>query len=188
MNIKNIQNNKGFTLIELSISIFVLAIAIIGAYNAFTTMDILTSNSTNRFVAVYLAQEGIEIIRNIRDTNWIEEEDWDNGLTECQDGCEADYKTFGDTSTPLYPWSGEGNNLWTNDTSYAYFYPSDYTNCVETQFKRKITITPLSINGIYDVLKVRVEVFWEEKDNIFNLELNDFENSITVEEYLYNWY
>ena len=194
MNKNNLQNSKGFTIIELVISIFVLSIAIVGAYNAFTTMDILTSSSTNRFIAAYLAQEGVEIARNIRDTNWIKNEYWTAGLEEnCTDGCEADYTTFGTADSPLYPWGGSGNYLSVDSNGfYVYDYNSTDENLTATKFKRKITVTPIvtytdeSGYQVYDTLKVVVEVSWDEKANI--LHPTKTQDSIIAEEYLYNWY
>ena len=175
------KTGRGFTIIEASISIFMLAIALIGAYNAFTVMDILTSSSSDRFVAAYLAQEGMEIIRNIRDTNWIESEDWQTGLTGCESGCEADYKTFGDDNTPLVAWN-DGTYLKIDDDG---FY--NYTNGSDTKFKRKIIIEPMeTTGGTEDIMRVEVTVYWDQKSNI--LFGSENENSITVEEYLYNWH
>ena len=37
--------------------------------------------SEGRLVAVNLAREGIEVIRNLRDTNWLAGNPWDNGIT-----------------------------------------------------------------------------------------------------------
>lgn len=185
----NFKNNKtdlkrnGFTIIELVISIFILSVAIIGAYNAFTTMDILTSNSTDRLVGAYLAQEGIEIIRNIRDTNWLEGEDWQTGLIDCESGCEADYKTFGDYATPLTLWAG-GNYLYSDSDG---FYSYDTNSSDNPKFKRKIVIEPMQTSGGEDdVMRVEVTVFWNQKSNL--LFASSENNSITVEEFLYNWY
>lgn len=207
MNQNNLQNNKGFTIIELVISIFVLSIAVVGAYNAFTTMDILTSSSTNRFTAAYLAQEGIEIVRNIRDTNWIKGYDWRCGLADvtgttmvcetgnkdCTTGCEADYTTFGTADSPLYPWGGSGNYLSVDSNGfYVYDYNSTDENLIATKFKRKITVIPTitytneSGYQVFDTLRVIVEVSWDEKANI--LHPNTTQDSIIAEEYLYNWY
>lgn len=185
------KNNKGFTIIELSIAIFILSIAIIGTYNAFITMDKLTSNSSDRFVAAYLAQEGLEIIRNIRDTNWLEMEaepstTWMSGLydgnSDCTLGCEADYKTFGTVDSPLYPWIGRYFYINSNG-----FYTYSQEAATKTKFKRKITIIPLeTAEGVYDTMKVTVQVFWDENPNI--LHSDESEDYITAEEYLYNWY
>lgn len=188
-NNKN-NNSRGFTLIELVISIVVLSVAVIGAYNAFTTMDILTSSSTDRFAAAYLAQEGIEIIRNIRDTNWINSDDWREGLYEAgvvdctTNGCQADYKTFGETSTPLVAYAGQ--NLYIDSSG---FY--NYESGTGTKFRRKIVIVPMQTpDGADDILRVTVTVYWDEKANIFSSNpcANEADCSITAEEYLYNWY
>jgi len=198
MNKKILQKNKGFTVIELVISIFILSIAIIGAYNAFTTMDILTSSATDRFIAAYLAQEGVEVVRNIRDTNWLNTYDWRCGIADvsgsalpcsvgsvdCTAGCEVNYKTFGTSSSPLYPWSGTGRYLYLNSNGF-YVYESE--NATLTKFRRKVTVTPIeTVAGVYDILKVVVTTYWDEKANI--LHSGTAEDSITVEEYLYNWY
>jgi prepilin-type N-terminal cleavage/methylation domain-containing protein len=186
----NKNNSSGFTLIELIISIVVLSVAVIGAYNAFTTMDILTASSTDRFVAAYLAQEGIEIVRNIRDTNWIHNDDWREGLYEegvidcTTNGCQADYKTFGESSTPLTAYAGQ--NLYINGDG---FY--NYTSGTQTKFRRKIVIIPMqTLEEKDDILRVIVTVYWDEKANMFSSNpcANEADCSIEAEEYLYNWY
>lgn len=181
---------KGFTIIELVIAIFILSIAVIGAFSAFTIMDILTNNSADRFISAYLAQEGIEIVRNIRDNNFLNLETevgrtWTTGLDGCVYGCEADFKTFGDAESPLYQWTGDGNNLCFENHFYTLNPSCPSEN--QTKFRRKITITPLQTrDDSWDVIKVSVTVYWIEKSNI--LHSGDEDQSITVEEYLYNWY
>jgi prepilin-type N-terminal cleavage/methylation domain-containing protein len=189
-NNSNKNNSRGFTLIELIISIVVLSVAVIGAYNAFTTMDILTASSTDRFVAAYLAQEGIEIVRNIRDTNWIRNDDWREGLYEegvvdcTTNGCQADYKTFGESSTPLVAYAGQ--NLYIDENG---FY--NYASGTQTKFRRKIVIIPMqTLEEKDDILRVIVTVYWDEKANMFSSNpcANEADCSIEAEEYLYNWY
>lgn len=174
------MNNKGFTLIELVIAIFILTVAIIGVYNSFSTVVILTAGASSRFTAAYLAQEGIEIVRNMRDNNWLKGEiDWRNGLLGCETGCEADYKTgtsrdirFGLTAFSDNYLKIENDDATTKNGFYSYDSTDPFST---TKFKRKITITPVSA----DVLQVSVLVTWEEKDENFDIE---------AEEYLYDWY
>jgi len=78
------KSNKGFTIIELVISIFILSIAVVGIFTAFWIVTILTSDSADRLTAIYLAQEGMEITRNIRDTNWL-------NIKSCAEEEECDY-------------------------------------------------------------------------------------------------
>src|SRR3989344_317443 len=172
---------NGFTLIELIIATFILVFAIVGVYNSFSTVVVLTAGSSSRFTAVYLAQEGIEIVRNIRDNNWLNGRNWKTGLSDtnkdCSSGCEADYKTgtSADTRLGLTLFGNNGNYLNIKD---SVFYSYENTGVfLPTKFKRKIVITPDAINP--DVLKVYVLVTWQEKDEVFNME---------AEEYLYNWY
>lgn len=180
------MNNKGFTLIELVIAIFILVFAIIGVYNAFSTVVVLTTGASSRFTAAYLAQEGIEIVRNMRDNNWLKMEEapetiWTDGLLECEDGCEADYKTGTLPALILVPWTSGGNYLKINNNNGFYSYDStgEYT---ETKFKRKIIITqnPATPN----VFQVTVLVTWKEKEE----EGCVYGYCIEAEEYLYNWY
>ena len=164
---------NGFTLIELAISIFILVVAIIGIYNSFSTVLVLTAGASSRFTAAYLAQEGIEIIRNIRDNNWIQGRGWNAGLLSCGNGCEADYKTGTPSQvTSLRAYPTGGNRLKIDSDN---FYSYNPTGGSEVKFRRKITITLVGA----DVLKVFVLVTWKEKEEDF-----DFE----AEEYLYDWY
>ena len=94
------QNEKGFTLLEMTVTVFILTVGILGMYGAITRTIAQSSEISNRLIASYLAQEGIEIVRNLRDGNWVEEEktgmpiDWDTGFDTCsfaEGGCEADF-------------------------------------------------------------------------------------------------
>jgi len=182
--------SRGFTIIELIITIFILSIAIVGIYSAFSMMVILTANASDRLTAAYLAQEGIEIVRNIRDTNWINssytETVWIQGLEACTSdigGCQADYRTMGTDSSPLSPY-GDGNStsnyLKIDDANGFYSYDLGK----KTKFRRQILIS--FVSDIDYIAKVTVNVFWDEKPNVLNP--TGEAGSITAEEYFYNWY
>lgn len=183
LKLKKNKNNKGFTIIELIIAIFILSFSIFGVYSAFSVVIVLTHGASDRFTAAYLAQEGLEIIRNVRDTNWIDGAvDWTHGIQGFHNGCEADYTTGTDApgAKPFTPWVGgpSGGNYLSVDSGGFY----SYDHGTETKFKRKITIDLLSDY----IIKVSVLVTWEEKPNILNPtgELG----SIEAEETLYDWY
>lgn len=68
-----IIQKKGFTLIETLIAIAIIMIAITGPFAA-TENSINAANiSRNKTIAVFLAQEGIEYVRAVRDKVYIKE-------------------------------------------------------------------------------------------------------------------
>ncbi|TFB07962.1 prepilin-type N-terminal cleavage/methylation domain-containing protein [Candidatus Atribacteria bacterium MT.SAG.1] len=158
------MRSKAFTLIEILVAITVLTIGIMACYAAITKVVSLTYLSSFRFVASRLAQEGMELVSNTRDTNWLNQEvDWDNGLTDCIAGCEIDYN---DSTFSAY------QNRYLKIGLNGFY---NYENGNDSRFKRKITITHVSS----DELKIKVEVIWSR----LGLSLETLE----VEEHLYNW-
>lgn len=72
---------KGFTLLEVILSVFILSLALIASFILIQQSVIGASLNQSQLVAYYLAQEGIENIRNTRDANWLQgEEDWLEGI------------------------------------------------------------------------------------------------------------
>lgn len=176
------------------ISIFVLSVGIIGAYTAFSVMLIFTTDSADRLTATYLSQEGIEIIRNVRDANWVNAgvptSNWLYGLVssnsgpDCTQGCEADYTTAPLNGLPVQQWVSPGDYLYMSSSGNSTgFYSYNATNGKPTKFKRKITITPYA-NGY--AVKVVSQVFWDQKATILNASLS--QPYVTTEEILYNWF
>ena len=75
--IKKISRDvRAFTLTEVMIGMMILTVAIVSASNLL--MGIIDSNRNNltTLQAYYLSQEGLEMVRNIRDTNWLHNRDW----------------------------------------------------------------------------------------------------------------
>jgi len=68
--------NRGFTLIEVVIAVSILTIGVLAAFNVVQNITIYSKLTSSRLTATYLAQEGIELVRNQRDTNWLEGMDW----------------------------------------------------------------------------------------------------------------
>ncbi|MDO8436188.1 MAG: hypothetical protein Q7S82_02270 [bacterium] len=158
---------SAFTLIEVVIATFILVTGIMGAFAVIQQVTAYVSTSSDRLIAAYLTQEGIEIVRNIRDGNWLKNFDWKTGLTGCEAplGCEADYN---DRSLTSYG----GRYLKLNDRFY------NYNSGADTKFKRKIIVTPAIDPDGADILKVVVSVEWKEKGS-FKL--------FSAQENLYNW-
>lgn len=68
MNILHKKNSKGFTLVETLVSLAIFSSAIVGMI-VVTSQGINDTNyAKNKLVATALSQEGIEIVRNVRDS------------------------------------------------------------------------------------------------------------------------
>jgi prepilin-type N-terminal cleavage/methylation domain-containing protein len=82
MNIST-KNQKGFTLIETLFAILIFSSALV-ALMTIASRGISAANSAReQTVAHYLAQEGLEIARNVRDVNYVSGSVWDTGLSQC---------------------------------------------------------------------------------------------------------
>lgn len=70
------DNQSGFTLTEVLIGIMILTVAIVSATNLLVGLIQTNQNNVVTLQAYYLAQEGVEGVRNIRDTNWMHNADF----------------------------------------------------------------------------------------------------------------
>ena len=185
------KKSAGFTVLEVILAITVLTIAVSGSFILISQTIGSVSQIQSRLIASYLVQEGLETIRNIRDSNWLKSQAWDQGL-EGGDCLEGDYQTGAPPDYPLltscylpYPCDlpCQYEHLLALGIDGNGFYSYNYTPENKTIFKRKITISDRvdlddPLDEEFDKFKVSVEVFWREKGQI---------RSLPAQEYLYNW-
>ncbi len=102
---RRLRSTSGFSLTEVMIGIMILTVAIVSASNLLVSMVKTNKVNVQSLQAYYLAQEGIEAIRNIRDTNWLHNLDFmgENGLYGFEVG--RDYYVFLDNGG----WINSGN-------------------------------------------------------------------------------
>lgn len=155
---KNLILNNGFTLLETIFAVIVLMIGILSVIALLVFNISQANNFKNRIIAYNLAQEGIEIVKNIRDTNWLSGAPvvWNSGLSDGDH--QADYN---DLTLSSYDPSGK---LKFNGINYQ------YDGGDETVFQRRINI----LNSAADKLKVESEVIFKGQ-------------AIKLESWLYNW-
>lgn len=65
------KEKRGFTLPELLVAMTVLVLVIFAATNLLVTVIRSNSENLNTMIAYGLAQEGLEGVRNMRDSNWL---------------------------------------------------------------------------------------------------------------------
>ncbi|MDO8663851.1 MAG: hypothetical protein Q7K28_03420 [Candidatus Wildermuthbacteria bacterium] len=169
--------NSGFTLIEVLTAIFFVTVGAGGVFTLASQANVSSQINSQKLVASYLAQEGVELVRNIRDTNFINiyrgvpSASWDSNLPEVST-YKADYRSAS------LPDSSCGDYLKFNGNFYV--CSADQAG----EFQRKITIsdkTELSDpkDGIPDRMKVAVEVSWSERGR---------SHKVAVQELLYKWW
>jgi|SRR3989344_809529 len=155
---------KGFTLIEVIVSIAIISLVSVGITFAISSSLSVAGRIKNSLVASGLSQEGLEIVRNIRD------KDWHSGAV------------FG-TSLPsgqyLVDWNSQSllffsDTFLKKDSSGLYNYVSGQ----DTIFKRKIIIENSAQNPATVEKVARVEISWQEKSG---------PKTIQAELRLFNW-
>ena len=174
--VKKLKQNTGFTLVEALVAIIILTLALGGPMTLATRSIKDSLAAKNKVIAFYLAQEVIEYVRNVRDSNFLQRtmEDpkttsWLNGLDDCfssSDGCRID--VF-DTITPVQSCSGGCPKLKFDGTNYNYIAGTD------SIFTRTINIDDTLNSG--DEAEITVTVEWTDygdrtvtlTQNMFNL-------------------
>lgn len=68
---KILKNKKGFGLVELVMAMLILSIALLGILQLMTYLIQSSVINQERIIALNLAREGVEVVRSVRDSNWI---------------------------------------------------------------------------------------------------------------------
>ncbi len=188
-----IQNPKsGLTIIEVIIAILVITMGIVGVLALASKSTASISVSKNKFIAANLVQEGIEVVRNIRDTNWLQRNDWDENLGVPTSSCptftnwELDYNTAAltddydgdflnidriDIVTPI----GEAGQPDEYDPYfYGYFSPPLSQYGEVSIFQRKVSLCYLNNYQI----RVKVEVYFNDRGRSY---------TVSAQEEIFNW-
>jgi len=154
------QNQAGFTLLEVIIAMFIILVGLVGILTLANLSLKSASLSKMRLIASGLAQEGIEVVRNMRKSQ-LEWDDWYNGVSN------GDYRVQYNSASLL---SFAETPLKLDKASGLYQYDSGD----RTPFYRKVTLSKISNNEV----KVVVEVKWQLKGGWHYL---------TLEDRLWNW-
>lgn len=186
-------NKNGFTLMEVMLSVSILSMGIVASFALISSSMARFSTSANKIIAINLAQDGLERVRNVRDTNWLkgktDASDWDEKIEgqgaqqfiqfSCVDWADIDYVPPGqangvteqdridncDTRCQIYIDNVGGSKC---------FSDKDNGGALYSNFYRLIHI--IRINDQSN--SVAVTVKWKDKGTDYYF---------TTEDILYNW-
>lgn len=164
--VKNNNKKEASVMIESLIATTLIVIGLLGIFNLFSSSIKKSITAVHKLQAVYLAAEGIEVVKNILDTNYS------NGyflITNAESINKVSYNTTDQRRL------NQNVDIYTIFFDGLKFYQSDTENPNEkTIFERNISITNNSQNLI-----VSSTVSWAESDGK--------EFSVTLNDIFYNW-
>lgn len=196
---------KAFTLTETIIAVFIIITALV-AIVALGLSSLSTSFlNKEKAIATDLAREGLEVVRSIRDSNWLDpEKSWDKGLFDCSQPCFSDPETccfrinFDENNKPIleevYPEQSLIENCG-DDCHLCLTNEGKYIPCSESQkptpkdiYWRLITISFITQSRIREecqpgyaksyCLDVTSQILWKSQG---------VEREIKLKNYLTDW-
>ncbi|MDD5760658.1 MAG: prepilin-type N-terminal cleavage/methylation domain-containing protein [Candidatus Pacebacteria bacterium] len=169
--------NKGFTLVEALIAISIMIVGILSGLVLVTRTLYNSVIIRDRLTASFLAQESMELVRQIRDTNFLKilsggSSNWREGLSAGRYIIETNVGN--EKSIGLIPVvEGKVPNLFYDDNYKIYNY-NDLGS--PTSFNREIQIEDIPDQP--NEIRVKVIMKWKTKGINFDLK---------VEDHLFNW-
>ena len=174
---------KSFTIIEMLVAMLIFTLIIGGSIVLMQQTLVMISLANQRLVAYYLAQEGIELARNVRDNNWLQQPSditypWDAGFFSLgTPDLEIDYNDLYSKNKNVSSfYSYAGKYFYLDNNGYTYNTPcssASANNC--TSFKRRINVSDEADGSIL----IECYVEWRERGR---------EHSVMIQDKLYNWY
>jgi len=179
--IKTIKNNKAFSLLEVTLAMGVLVIGIIGVFSLVIQNAQVQTVNKNYLVASMLAQEGIELVRGRRDSNWLDAShlDWYAGIADGDDTFTADFYSLGTFNFSPNSITDNGARLYLESGTNLYTHTGGGNT--PTQYYRLIEISNFidhDGDGKGDSFQVSSQVQWTAQGKTYHY---------TAETLLYNW-
>lgn len=162
--LKKLKILKAFSFLEVMISLFLLSVGFLGVLNLAGATLQNSLKQHDIVIASMLAQEGVELVYNIRDTNVAKGNDVFDGASGPGDdvatnphGSKIDYDTL--LSSGLNGNCNSVNTCRLNLNAFSFY---THRSGVATKFSRKVTVTDVPTKP--DERLVEVMVYWGKND------------------------
>lgn len=138
---KKIQNKSGFSLVEVIISIFLITFGIIASVELLTKGLKESMDSRDQLIAVGLAQEGVELVRNVRDNNWVQTtgDSFTDFPAANEEICRPGFTSSVNSMNCGTPASGTGDDVYRYSSGF-YGVSNSLAGSTRTKFQRRIII------------------------------------------------
>ncbi|MCA9353552.1 type II secretion system protein [Candidatus Nomurabacteria bacterium] len=166
---KNINKNsqRGFTLIETLVAILILMSSVAGMIIVSSAGASNLRYAKNKAIASHLASEGVEMIRNIRDSYLIDPalgwSDFATLMGECSSGCAVDPYFPKDVISCDADAELGCQALYIDNGAYGYSSGGEIS-----PFTRVITVKDIG-SGNQEV-EVFSTVYWKQGENVYSEE------------------
>lgn len=199
------RDGRGQSLIEAIVALGILTTSISAALTLASQSVSAERDSAASITAGNLAREGVEVARLLRDSNWLAENDWDQGLYSSAgpdytgipvfDPATGDWSidftpnSFNDTDTTVYRRVTASDNATVGLFEQTTALP---TGVIASGYQRLLTLNPIcrAAGGGYDIItsgycsteKVGIQVI----SNV-HWSFAGRSHSLTAEERLFDW-
>lgn len=184
LNKKNNFQKKGFTLIESLVAVSIFSLSILALISVLATGIQDINFAKRKIIASYLAQEGLEHLRNLRDTYVLSQtEDWTTfkvkinpcNSPDLSSGCYFVFDEHSENNIRNTEFSTCTNSICPEmnyNTSNGRYY---YGGGDSSGYHRKISTQEINPNEI----KVVSTVYWNQGSG---------QKSVSVSDVLFNWW
>ncbi len=163
MNYESRNQERGILLVESMVAITVIIFGLLAIMTLVSRSLSLNRVVSDQYIAAHLAAEGVEIVKDVVDTNYLQDQAFNQGLTP------GDYNID-------YEFVSKNENL-RYDPNEGY----NHTNGILTPFKRVIKIENFDDPDSGNVVEIKVNsiVTWTTRGG------GKFE--INAEDHFFNW-
>ncbi len=155
------MKNKAFTLIETLIGITLITVVLTAVTGLILSTMLSNQRNAHILQATALAQEGVEVMRHVRDSNWLQNYSWDGGSGEW--GGDFDLGD-GESETLYLTQSGCAHHWCFGGDGEVYVYDEEDTFV----FEREILVDYVEEGAV----EVTAVVTWDEKGVDRSVELS----------------